>query len=126
MKLRVIFDEPLDKTSAEQEANYSLDGAAPSKAILQDSAGYRVHLNFDLPFEENSTYQLSVQNIQDTLGNTSSIQQVAFTFRNEIDSVFAIAANLLAVRFSEIPTLSSAQNFNNYTLSTGAKPIAQY
>ena len=67
---------------------------------------------------------LGFQNLKDTIGNISGLQQVPFSFKNQIDTVLVIAANLITVRFSEIPSVASSENAQNFTLSNGEKPSA--
>lgn len=122
-EIALKFSEQLNKTEAEKESNFLLNGIVPSKAILQDSAISRVHLQFEAGFVENTTYMLSIENMKDVAGNLAGLQQEPFIFVSQIDSVFVMAANILALKFDEKPSIVSAQNTSNYKLLSLGSPV---
>ncbi len=121
-EIALKFNEPLNKTEAEREANFLLDGFAPSKALLQDSAIFRVHLQFENDFVENSTYMISIQNLKDETGNVSGMQQEPFTYVNEVDSIYVVAPNILALKLDKMPLISKGQNTSNYKIPSFGSP----
>ncbi|MFY0599220.1 MAG: lamin tail domain-containing protein [Cyclobacteriaceae bacterium] len=123
-EIGIKFNEPLRESVAEKESNFLLSGAEPSSAILQDSAVNRVHLTFEAFFVEPSSYMISFENLEDTSGNVSSLQEVVFAYSNEVDSAYVIASNLLALKFETKPSIASATNIDNYLLNGDLKPNA--
>lgn len=77
--LAVHFNEVLDATSAQNVANYSLDNnISITSATL---AGSVVTLAVSPALTEGTTYELTVNNISDTAGNTmTSASTTTFTF----------------------------------------------
>lgn len=64
--LRVLFTEPVDQASAEDLANYELDGGAltiDSAVLLADGQSVDLRGNWD--FQLDSTHSLSVSNVKD-------------------------------------------------------------
>ena len=97
------FHEPLNESIAENEDRYYvIPLGRPDRAILQDSAINRVHLSFDTIFHK-SFYPLTFDNLGDTLDNLTEETTVDFEFDDNLDSVYVLAANLLAVDFLSIP-----------------------
>lgn len=121
-EIAILFNEPLKESNAEDEDNFSLDGTEPDRAILQDSALHRVHLSFESSLVETFTYMLAFESLEDTLGNVSIQQQIPFTYLDQVDSAYAIAANLLAVKFEEKPSIASASAVNNYKIDDIGSP----
>ena len=123
-EVALIFSEPLDETIAENEINYSLTGYQVDKALLQDTATYRVHVSFDEAFEEETSYSLSYSLLEDTLGNAMVTANALFEYLDQIDTAYVVAPNLLALRFTEALESTSATNAINYLLEdTKSQPI---
>ncbi|MEP0366568.1 MAG: lamin tail domain-containing protein [Cyclobacteriaceae bacterium] len=123
-EIAIKFHEPINETEAERESNFALGVEEPDRALLQDSADYRVQLAFESEFVEGQTYIVSFENMKDALGNASTLQQVAFTYEDDVDTVYVVAPNILALRFEEKPTIASAQNVSNYQMEDIGSPIA--
>ena len=68
----VQFSEVLDQATAELVANYSLDNGigAPISAVLNGTDQSLVQLTFATAFTNNTTYTLSVNNVEDLAGNS--------------------------------------------------------
>lgn len=120
----LVFNEPLSKTEAETESNYSLDQnfGAPSRSTQQDTATTRVLLSFGSKFQEGTTYTLTYNALKDTTGNAVSSSNVAFTFQDHIDSVKAISNNILEIVYTQAPSNSSAKQVKNYLLDGLGNP----
>ncbi|MDA0196067.1 MAG: lamin tail domain-containing protein [Bacteroidetes bacterium] len=73
----VIFNEPLDETSAKVKANYSIDNGLGSPSSVTVESDNRVHIYFNSGnlFSQNSSYQISILNIEDTLENSITTPQ---------------------------------------------------
>ena len=118
-----IFDEPINESSAEDEDNYTLNQlvGVPDRATLQDTTSSRVLLTFESTFATDLSYQLSYDGIRDTIGN-SGPSSATFDFRSEIDTVQAITANILQVRFKVRPSVASVTELSNFLAEDGGRP----
>ncbi len=67
----VQFSEPLDVTTAETESNYSVNNSigTPSLATLDGTDPSLVHLTFASSFVNGTTYDLTMNNVEDVNGN---------------------------------------------------------
>lgn len=80
--LTAVFDEDLEKASAENPANYSIDNGvgAPASASLQaDQKTVQLNLSNALA---SGNYKLEISGIKDLAGNASPIQTAPFSFVN--------------------------------------------
>lgn len=69
-QLRLIFNEKLDSLGA-VNAVYSVDNSLKiSKITFDYKLPYQINLDFELQFERNKVYTISVRNIRDCSGNT--------------------------------------------------------
>lgn len=79
--LLVTFSEALNKESAENTANYTLDDEIhPSTAILDDLVKDKVTLTFDQHFNNQTDYMLRVSGISDIFGNVMASESHPFTY----------------------------------------------
>lgn len=121
-ELALVFDEPLNESSAEDEDNYSISGLTVDRAILQDSSQHRLQLSFDETFTQNGSYVLNYTSLEDTLSNTITASTFDFTFSSAIDSAYVETENVLNVLYSEVP--SNALVTSNYLLEdTQSRPV---
>jgi hypothetical protein len=67
----VQFSEPLDPTTAETESNYSVNNSigTPSLATLDGTDPSLVHLTFASSFVNGTSYDLTLNNVEDVIGN---------------------------------------------------------
>lgn len=67
----VQFSEPLDQTTAETESNYSVNNGigTPSLAALDGTDPSLVHLTFATSFVNGTIYDLTINNVEDLIGN---------------------------------------------------------
>ncbi|KYG84041.1 hypothetical protein AWW67_02695 [Roseivirga seohaensis] len=112
----VIFDENLNQTLAETEANFSINLGIgnPTKAIVDADNSKRVRLNLGAALSVGNAYQFTFQNLADTLGNTVSLSSVNLDFVNQIDTVVVLSAQLLDVYFDVDADESTAEQLTNY------------
>lgn len=66
-RLRVLFNEGLDPSSAQDPAHYRLDGQPCLSALLLDST--TVELDFGLTFSQGLVLHLSLEGVEDPAGN---------------------------------------------------------
>lgn len=70
-QIDVQFSEPLDPTTAETESNYSVNNGIgiPTVATLDGTDPSLVHLTFVSSFVNGTTYDLTMNNVEDVIGN---------------------------------------------------------
>lgn len=80
-EVEVVYNEPLDQTTAEDLANYSLSNGIgqPVEAELQADPS-RVLLTFSQPLESGTTYILTASDVADINGNVSDEQEAEFFY----------------------------------------------
>ncbi|MGG9970720.1 lamin tail domain-containing protein [Ferruginibacter sp. SUN002] len=80
--LDVLFNEPLDATTANTIGNYSVNNSigAPATAVLDGSNSALVHLTFTGSFADAVANQLTVNGVKDISGNAISNGTSAFTY----------------------------------------------
>lgn len=78
----VLFNEPVDQTTAETTSNYLANNAlgTPSSAVLDGTNSSLVHLTFTSNFINGTTNTLTITNVQDIIGNTMTSEDVDFTY----------------------------------------------
>jgi hypothetical protein len=69
LSLQLVFDEPLDSTSAAMISNYQVPGAAVSAAIPLAPLFQSVQLKLTSPLASGTIYELTVNNMMDCKGN---------------------------------------------------------
>ncbi len=121
LSMEVIFDEEVEQTSAETEANFSLDQGIgnPTSATLSPTDNTRITLDFTTAMQLGSAYNLTHQNLEDTLGNASSSVITGFSFQNFVDTVIVISSQLLDVYFDEDLDETTSEIITNYTVDRG-------
>lgn len=77
----VLFDEPLDPTSAQSIGNYSANTLGlPSSAVLDASNTALVHLTFANAFTNGTEYTLTVNGVKDLSGNAVNNATTKFSY----------------------------------------------
>jgi hypothetical protein len=81
-ELDVLFDEPIETTSAETETNYSVNGGIgnPTLATLDGGNPALVHLTFSSTFTNGQNYTINATNIGDLAGNVQTSTTANFTY----------------------------------------------
>ncbi|MEC7752865.1 MAG: lamin tail domain-containing protein [Bacteroidota bacterium] len=128
--LDVYFEADLNEPAAETVGNYLVNRSIgnPISAALDNSNPRLVHLVFDSSFPENTTTEISFENIQNSglaylqLFNTPFVYD---TDDPDIDSVVVVDQNTLQVYFDEILDETSAETINNYSANNGIGTPAQ-
>ena len=117
--LDVYFNEPLDETSAESISNYTVGNGVenPVTAVLDGGNPSLVHLNFTTEFTSGQANTLSVNGVQDVVGNAMSNQDLPFTyFFVEIPQQYEIVINEFMADPSPtvgLPNVEFVELYNN-------------
>ena len=122
--LKVFFDEPLARASAENISNYELitGGQHPQIALLDNQNPTWVQLLFADDFDKNKDLTLNISAISDLKGNVSSTSaSVIFVYDTKKpivsdESIVAIAHNQLKITFSEAVDSTTSQIINHYQI----------
>lgn len=77
----VLFDQPLEITSAQSISNFTIDPTIEIGAIVIDNLNSAlVHIALNSSLQNGKTYKLTSKNIADNSGNISGNQTSEFTF----------------------------------------------
>lgn len=127
----VTFSEAINKTSAENINNYSINNGISVLLARLDQNGKVVHLTTS-SHQPNVHYTLTVNNICDLASNPNYIRQnssmdyqyiVIDNTPPEIYSVNIRNENLVDVVFSEKIEQASAEKIDNYQITNGVKVL---
>ncbi|MCD6115711.1 Ig-like domain-containing protein [bacterium] len=130
--IEIVFDEALDRNSAETTDNYSINnGVVVQKAILNSSLSI-VYLQ-TTEFNPGN-YVLTVKNITDASENANKIQntsiQYVYHVLDEVSptlaSTEAKSSKMVLVTFSEPMEAVSAEKITNYTINPGIQVTGAY
>lgn len=134
-QLDVLFNEPLEITSAQTLSNYSVNNAISNPNSATRDAGNLalVHLSFTTPFTNSLTNTLTVSGVKDIALNSISTETTSFTYTapitvsykdiivNEIYADPSPLVNLTATEFVELYNRSSNSfNLNGLKLTDGS------
>lgn len=131
-QLDVIFSEPLERTSAETIANYTIsNGVEVLGAVLDDGDLSTVRL-ITTSHVRGQTYVMTVNNITDLEGNpipagTSKSYDIPSpsddTLPPQLVLVEVVDASHLNVVFNEPVEETSAENIDNYSIDNGVQVL---
>ena len=81
-QIDAFFDEPVDLTIAETLSNYVVNlGVNNPYTVIRDAVDFStVHLIFGTPFTNGQSYNLTITNVEDTLGNSIATIVDPFTY----------------------------------------------
>jgi len=121
----IVFDEPVGETQAEIESNYSINNSigSPTSAVLNATNDRRVSLTLNSALTEGESFQLTIQNLEDSLGNTIVTDLQNFTFQDQLDTVIVISSQLLDVYFDE-DLNASATTLSYYDVEGIGNPVS--
>jgi len=121
----LIFDEPVALASAEAETNYVVNNGIgqPTSAQLNNTNSARVSLNLANPLSLGSDYQVTLNNLQDSLSNAIVNQTENFTFVNDLDTLIVISSQLLDIYFKEDVNVQSTA-LSNYQVQDLGNPVS--
>jgi hypothetical protein len=115
--LLLEFDENISEESSSIEANFIIDNTIgnPDSSILDTEDRKKVHLQFSQEFQDEESYELVIENLEDNCGNI--IDDTGFDFiyqRIYPQSVVVVNENSLKIDFSEAVEYASGTNLTNY------------
>lgn len=90
--IKVMFDEAVDKTTAEEIGNYSIDNGIVIEDINQHSF-LKAQVNLTVSQLTDNNYIMTIKNVTDKVGNVMEDQEYAFTFVG-IDELFTSEINV--------------------------------
>lgn len=114
----VAFDGKVDKATATDKANYSVDGGSKnikSVTLLSDGKTARVLLNESSRFVQGTTYKVVVKNVKSSTGTVVPQGEVSFTSADNVlptvTEVKALGTKVIKVTFSEPIKTPASSNF---------------
>jgi hypothetical protein len=121
-KLELIFSEPVDKSSAENRSNYTLNnGLRITDARLSDSNAQLVILTTSSQ-REGTRYRLTVKNVKDLAGNAMYEWSTEFTADSTVPKAsfsFNESTAQITVVFSEQVRAEQATDTSRYSIDKG-------
>ena len=119
LHLNLLFDEPLDKASAELVSNYQLSPAVAIASALQNPANEAaVQLTFASPLTSQQAYDVQILGVADKNGNPQTNQVVSFTFNKIEDAApFDILINEIFADPSPVIGLPETEYLELYNRS---------
>ncbi|MEM8893651.1 MAG: lamin tail domain-containing protein [Bacteroidota bacterium] len=120
-QIDLIFSEEVSSSSV-QEEDFLLDNLLVPADESVDSL--RVSLFFDSTFTVGQAYEVTVTAIEDLYDNEITIEDdLTFTYKDELDTVFVVAPNALEVVFSKEVSPGSAAVLEHYLLDDETPPV---
>ncbi|MFE6074338.1 S-layer homology domain-containing protein [Paenibacillus sp. NPDC057886] len=114
----VAFDGKVDKATATDKNNYSVDNNSKgikSITLLADGKTARLLLNESSKFTQGTTYKVVVKNVKSSTGTVLPQGEVSFTSADNVlptvTEVKALGTKVIKVTFSEPVVAPSSSNF---------------
>lgn len=114
----VAFDGKVDKATATDKNNYSVDSNSKgikSITLLADGKTARLLLNESSKFTQGTTYKVVVKNVKSSTGTVLPQGEVSFTSADNVlptvTEVKALGTKVIKVTFSEPVVAPSSSNF---------------
>lgn len=120
-QLDVLFNEPVEITSAQNTANYSADnGLGNPSTVVRDVSNFAlVHLSFTTPFANSLANTLTVTAVQDLSANAISSATTGFTYFAPITVGFKdLVINEIFADPSPVINLTNAEFLELYNRSS--------
>ncbi|HYE82835.1 MAG TPA: Ig-like domain-containing protein [Clostridia bacterium] len=116
----VTFDERVNKDTAENQNNYSVDNGLSILSARLDESGKVVSLSTSMQ-QTNTIYTLTTQGITDAWGNVMYRKNYAFTGDNTRPTVavMGVSNNEVMVTFNKKMDKQSAESIGNYMIDKG-------
>ncbi len=128
----VVFSEPVEKTSAENAANYAIEPNLRVHAAVLDQNGRVVHLTTDEQ-QDGRTYTLHVSGVRDrasppnVIASSTSISYTYHAVDRQAPAIVGVelkGAEHLVVRFSEPVERTTAEDVSNYEIVPSLQILA--
>lgn len=119
-KLEVYFNEEIDKTTAENVTNYSVnnDIGNPETATKNISNNRLVELDFTTEFQSSTEYIVTTENVEDMNSNIILTSDDEFIWENiNLISVGVVSNNQIDLYFSKDIDETSAGVITNYSIN---------
>jgi hypothetical protein len=119
-QLDVLFNEPLEMTSAQTPSNYSIDNSigSPNTATRDASNFSLVHLSFTMPFANAAVNTLTITNVQDVSLNAIASATTNFTYLAPVTADYKdIVINEIFADPSPVINLTNAEFVELYNRS---------
>ncbi|KZS45820.1 hypothetical protein AWU65_07790 [Paenibacillus glucanolyticus] len=114
----VVFDGKVDKASATDKNNYSVDANSKgikSITLLEDGKTARILLNESSKFTQGTTYKVVAKNVKNDSGSVLPQGEVSFTSADNtlptVTEVKALGTKVIKVTFSEPVIAPTSNNF---------------
>lgn len=114
----VAFDGKVDKATATDKANYTVDSNSKgikSITLLADGKTARLLLNESSKFAQGTTYKVAVKNVKSSTGTVLPQGEVSFTSADNtlptVTEVKALGTKVIKVTFSEPVVAPTSSNF---------------
>lgn len=110
-ELKVVFSKEIDSTSAVQLSNYTIDNSIgnPTSIIFNETERNIVNIIFEDDFNNEVTYNLHIENIEDVFGNIITPTDYEFIFY--IVQRFDVIINELMVDINPAPVALPANKY---------------
>ncbi|NOZ61223.1 MAG: hypothetical protein GXO74_06040, partial [Calditrichaeota bacterium] len=122
--INIVFNEPVEQTSAENIDNYSISDSITILSATLDTDLVTVHLKTSKHSEQQ--YTLTVNNVKDRANNPNTIEPNSAVQYEYVDvtkpTIVAVTAPVedsVHVTFSEPVEKTSAENVSNYSIPGG-------
>lgn len=126
--LDILFDEPIDISTAQNSANYSVNNGIgnPSSAVLSSTNPLMVTLTFGTGFANGTTNLITVTNITDLAGNSINSQSLSFFYVMPttagyrdvvINEIFADPSPVIGLPEAEFIEIYNPSSSNFYDLA---------
>lgn len=124
-ELILVFNEPLENSSATSPTNYSVSEIGnPEIATIDLEYQNKVRLAFNGLFEEDSEIPITVSTLADQRGNSlTNPIQATFDYQSfYISQISALSVNQLEIIFNKTPNETDLASLSNYILNLDQNP----
>ncbi|MBK6474071.1 MAG: lamin tail domain-containing protein [Flavobacteriales bacterium] len=138
LNIDVVFDEPVDPTTANVASNYDIQPFLSATAAVRDAIQFnRVHLTLISALTGGNTYTLIINGVEDLVGNAMASASFPFTYAvpeqpayrdvviNEIFADPSPVIGLPEVEYIELYNATTNKTFDldGWTFSDGGTPV---
>lgn len=121
-ELQLIFNDELDKSSAESLSNYSVDNSIsqPNSATIDPSDAKILNLTFDNSFQALTDYTLTYGNTSNSVLNSEiangTMMNFDYVIPLTVESVYVLSKNQVRVTFNLDLDENTAEQVTNYSI----------
>ena len=125
--LELHFSEAISKECLISE-NFILGSSVHPDTVYQINDRAVIRIAFSEQFEDNTTYELGIENIGDNCGNYIESENRTFTYyRIHLKNIWIERNDHILIRFSEVPKKQTATDTANYAiLPAPGRPVIAY